>query len=296
MPAKRTPRSILVLLTLIGLAVLGLAVTGFAAGPVLAQETIGPWQGAEERLPFQNAEEVLAFLVHAEVVDQKELNSGSTRPFKLTLERNGVRAHAIFRTVDAEVGRDFRKVRDHYRHEVAAWEVSRLLGLHYVPPAALREVNGNEGSIQLWVEHARSETERIQANISHGDRAAVELLKQQMRIFDALVYNFDRNTGNILFDIFGRLWLVDHTRAFKAVGEMPEDLNIDTCERGLWAALRDLDAKELKKVMRPYLDSFQSAAILERLEILRGHLSTRIETLGEDAVLYDLPEGTPSAL
>ena len=245
--------------------------------------------GSDGPLPFEAAEEILDFLVHAEVVGQKELSSGSTKPWRLDLEQDGVRARAIFRTIDAETGRELRKVSDHYRHEVAAWEVARLLGLDLVPPAALRSWDGKKGSIQLWVENARSETDRIQANISHGDRQQIEILKQRMHVFDALIYNFDRNTGNLLFDKLGRLWLVDHTRAFKIEGDLPEDAKLDRCERNLWHALRNLDKKQLKQATRPYLEPLQMAALVERLSVLQEHFASRIEELGEEQVLYDEP-------
>jgi hypothetical protein len=36
-----------------------------------------------------------------------------------------------------------------------------------------------------------------------------------MRVFDQLIYNTDRNTGNVLYDTGWRLWGIDHTRAFR---------------------------------------------------------------------------------
>lgn len=279
MPAPRAASCLVVLLGLLASIEVG------AEAPVR-------WQGSEGPLPFATVDEVIDYLQRAEVVARKELSSGTTKPWKLTLERDGVRAHAIFRTVQARVGRDWHEVEDHNRYEVAAFEVARLLGLGTVPPTTMRKIDGQRGSIQLWVENARSETERIAAGISHGDRTGVDLQKQRMRIFDALIYNFDRNTGNLLFDTTGRLWLVDHTRSFKAEGSLPPELDLDRCERVLWYALRDLDPKQLRKAVRSYLDPLQSAALLERLEALRTHLSERIGALGEDAVLYDLPPGS----
>lgn len=262
-----------------------------SAWPAAGAEGGRIWMGPEGPLPFQTPDEIVEFLVEAEVVGEKQLSSGSTKPWRLDLERDGVRARAVFRTIDKTTGRELRKIEDHYRHEVAAYEVDRLLGLGLVPPAALRTWNGNKGSIQLWIENARSETERIESNISHGDRQYIEMLKGRMRVFDALIHNFDRNTGNLLFDKSGRLWLIDHTRSFKIDGEVPEKLKplLQRCERRLWHALRDLDRKVLKKTTRPYLEPLQTAALLERFDALREHYSSRIEEEGENLVLYDEP-------
>jgi len=38
-----------------------------------------------------------------------------------------------------------------------------------------------------------------------------------VRLFDQLIYNTDRNLGNLLIDKSWRLWMIDHTRAFKVL-------------------------------------------------------------------------------
>ena len=43
-----------------------------------------------------------------------------------------------------------------------------------------------------------------------------------VRLFDQLIYNTDRNLGNLLIDKDWRLWMIDHTRAFKTFTE-PEE-------------------------------------------------------------------------
>ena len=287
--ATRFPRRLPLSLPL--LLPLSLAVLLLGSLPAAGAEDGRRWIGPDGPLPFQTHEEIAEFLVEAEVVGQKQLSSGSTKPWRLDLERDGVRARAIFRSIDKTMGRDLRRVEDHFRHEVAAYEIDRLLGLDLVPPAALRMWNRDKGSIQLWIENARSETERIEANISHGDRQYIETLKRRMRVFDALIYNFDRNTGNLLFDRLGRLWLIDHTRSFKVEGDLPDKLKplLQHCERHLWYAIRDLERKDLKKATRPYLGPLQTAALMERFDALREHFASRIAELGEDEVLYDEP-------
>ena len=38
---------------------------------------------------------------------------------------------------------------------------------------------------------------------------------QMVRVFDQLIYNVDRNMGNLLIGKTWRVWAIDHTRAFR---------------------------------------------------------------------------------
>ena len=247
------------------------------------------WLGPDQKaLPFSSDDQILDFLATAEVIKQKELSSGSTKPLKVLLEKDGVRANAIFRTIDIENGTGPRGFRDSYHFEVAAYEVSRLVGLNSVPPAVVRRHDNKEGSMQLWVESARSETDRIEK----GDRPAFPsrliYQKHMMRVFDHLIHNFDRNTGNVLVDSSGNLWMIDHTRSFKAWGDFPDGPPVAICERNLWHRLRALDADLIKERLRPHLTSVQLAALVKRHRKLVQHVEQLIRDQGEDSVLYDL--------
>jgi hypothetical protein len=44
--------------------------------------------------------------------------------------------------------------RDTYRHEVAAYELDKLLGLRLVPPVVERKIGKKKGSLQAWVDRA----------------------------------------------------------------------------------------------------------------------------------------------
>ena len=95
----------------------------------------GNWQAREGGvLPFRSDAEAIAFLQTAEVVASEEIPGTSGRPLKMVMEKDGVQARAIFRTIDVERARmdnvqeHARGFRDHYVYEVAAYELSRLLG------------------------------------------------------------------------------------------------------------------------------------------------------------------------
>ena len=68
-----------------------------AARPFPTSDTTLPcWTGPDgARLPFDAFEEVEEFLDTARVVEVREIGEGRSKPKKLLLERDGVRAHAV---------------------------------------------------------------------------------------------------------------------------------------------------------------------------------------------------------
>ncbi|RMH17189.1 MAG: hypothetical protein D6696_16345 [Acidobacteria bacterium] len=272
------------------------AVSLLVLGGGAAAQNDGPWLGEDGKpLPFAGAGELLDFLRTAPVVASKVLTDGINRPRKLTLERDGVRVHAIFRTVDKtyfrpdDRNRQIPDFRDRHVYEVAAYEVSRLLGIDNVPPATTRTIDGERGSIQLWIENARTEAERMTRRLSHrGGGPPWAAQQQTMLLFDNLIYNHDRNHGNMLEDETGKLWFIDHTRSFKPQPSLLRRGDaIERCERSLWRRLKALQPELVRSHLHPYLAKVEIDALLKRRNKLVRHLERLIAEQGEEQVLYD---------
>ena len=254
----------------------------------------GRWLGPEGRpLPFTSDAEVLDFLKNAEVIDSEVITGSINRPRKLTLEKDGVQAHAIFRTVSVErdkmdnVQEHARGFRDEYVFEVAAYELSRLLGIDNVPPAVLRDLGKEKGSVQLWVEQAKGVQERLEEGIDPSFEKLWLFQKQNLVLFDNLIFNFDRNPGNVLIDSRGKMWFVDHTRSFKILPSLNNRGELKVCERRLFEGLRGLDADEVRATLSPYLRQTEIDALLKRQKKLVKMLEKRIAQHGEQAVLFE---------
>jgi len=71
--------------------------------------------------------------------------------------------------LDHAVEFDFR---DSWRHEVAAYELDKLLGLGLVPPTVERRIARQAGSLQMWVEGATTEDDRKQEGRAAPDAEA----------------------------------------------------------------------------------------------------------------------------
>lgn len=255
----------------------------------------GPWRGQDGKLlPFADADAALDFLRSAEIVERHVIQGTFNNPVRLTLERDGVRARAIFRTVEQSGMSLNQKIdhrlmlRDSYRFEVAAWELARLLGLDNVPPTALRTIDGQEGSIQLWIEQA-SPVDALTAGgqaLAQPDLYALQ--RHELQVFDALILNYDRNAGNQLLDGGGKLWYVDHTRTFMRMPDLLDADNLRFCDRRLLNGLKQLDRDAVKTALAPYLEPAQIDALLKRQKLLLKRFDRLIAERGEDAVVFEL--------
>ncbi len=264
-----------------------------AAGPAATV----PWAGPDgEPLPFSDPLQVEEFLVSAAVVERRELATGTSKPVKLLLERDGVRAHAIFRTVDVrgfninQQARHDSLLTDSYLHEVAAYRLARLLGLDEVPPTVLRTIDGRDGSVQLWIENARTEEEMNGRGETPSNPFAWVMQQRMILVWDSLISNWDRNTTNILVDRGERIWWVDHTRSFRRGTGFDHLEQVTVCERRLWQALTAADDEQLKATLAPLLEGAQLVALVKRRRMLVRHLEQRIAAEGEAGVLYDLAD------
>lgn len=247
-------------------------------------------------LPFTSREEMEEFLRTAEVVSMRELSTGITRPDKVLLEKDGIRMSAVFRTVNYSKrkwnsSRGPRlNFRDKYIFEVAAYELGKLLGLENIPPTVLRKIDGKEGSLQAWVENAMTEEMRINDNVSPPDRRRWIFQINIIRVFDNLVFNDDRNQGNILIGPDWKVWMIDATRCFQMVPELKKPEDVQYCERGFWQRLNELTEEQIETALKEtgLLSPGEIRTLLVRRDKLIKHINSLIEEKGEAAVLLSL--------
>ena len=266
------------------------------AGGVSAQQSSAAyraWIGPDgQPLPFHSDAEVLDFLRNAEVISEKDLSVGVTVPKKVLLEKDGVRANAVFRHLDKEdaPGQDSLEVhfRDSYLFEAAAYELSVALGLNQVPPTVLRKLHGTSGSLQMWVEKSVSEDKRVKQQLVAPDAAAWSGQIHTLRVFDALIENMDRNQGNLLVTPDDwKLWFIDHTRAFRLHDGLTNADHLTRCDRALFRRLQELNEADLRARTRDMLRPAQVRALLKRRDRIVRHFQQLIATRGEEAVLFD---------
>lgn len=267
---------------------------------VAAQTSPLQWFVDPERipLPFQSNEELEEFLRTAEVVSKKRVGAGINNPLKVLLEKDGIRMHAIFRDVHV----DQREIqltdgtkfffRDDADFECAAYELAKLLEIDTVPPAVERKIQRTEGTLQVWVEDTISNRKRRKDKIpapSGGIAYWRWMMRwQQIQFFDNLIYNEDRNPGNVLISPDGRLWMVDHGRSFRRWKKLPHPKLISYVERKVWEKLQALDEAVVRERLKAYLKPYEMEGLLERRRLLVAHIQNLISEYGVGGVLYTM--------
>ena len=207
--------------------------------------------------------EIEEYLRTAECVSVERLGAG--RLARCTLRPGGPVARMAWRPLPPGVHRGFR---ESYRAEIAAYELDKLLKLDMVPPSVERQMEGNSGAAQLWVEDVtgwNANASPGESNKAHWERQVV-----RMRMFDDLIGNADRNQGNILYDDAWNLILLDHSRAFGEGVRLPQKL--DRVDEALWARIESLTRPQLDAALGVWLGGSEIKALLDRRDRMRAEI------------------------
>jgi len=234
------------------------------------------------------------FLRTARIVRTQPISEGVTNSVRLTLSDGRLTHDAHFQSID-----EYSAVRstnrgtetnfsDSYKHNIAAYLLDRMLGLNMVPVSVERRVGGESGAVTWWVDDVlMSERDRYVRKVSPPDAPAWNNQMYVLRVFDALIYNTDRNLGNVLIEKGWRIWMIDHTRAFRFQHRLPAPQALARCDRKLFASLQGLDESELRRQLRDHLNGLQLQGLIARRDEIVRLFQERIGEQGEDAVLYD---------
>ncbi|OGD11823.1 MAG: hypothetical protein A2Y86_01475 [Candidatus Aminicenantes bacterium RBG_13_62_12] len=268
-----------------------LAVICLGAGTrVLGQFT------AAELADFEKWED---FLKTAKIVSQEQLTGplAVTNPWKLTLEKDGVQHRGLWKDVLGERVHGFKET---WKGEVAAYRLSRYLGLDMVPPTVEREFQGSRGSCQLWVDSWNTLETILGKKIKtpgpkvNGFFRALFL----QRAFDNLIANEDRHQRNYLIMDDWRMILIDHSRSFRTTKKFTTKLIYDEkfkegpnfimaeLPRAFVDAMKALTSEVVHEVVGEYLTDEEIAATMARRDLIIAWLNKRIAELGEAKVLY----------
>jgi hypothetical protein len=265
----------------------------------LAMLMAAPWpaaaQTAASTASSPSVAEMEKFLLEGKVIKKVRTLKGVTDARQVTLS-NGVLTHdAQIQNVNIEkalfdVGPKHTEVnfKDSYRYNIAAYRLSVLLGLDNVPMSVERVVEGKPAAVTWWLEDVMDEGDRKKDKIEHANSRRAAEYYSVMYVFDELIQNRDRNAGNIMWARDSKMWLIDHTRAFRLGKDLLNPANLSRIDRTLLEKLRALAPAALTEAMGKTLTKSEIEALFHRRDLIVKRFDERIASLGEARVLYTI--------
>ena len=243
-------------------------------------------------LPMEGAE-AEEFLRTAEVVRVEDLTQrGVTNPQRVTLSDGTRTIRAVFKTHDEyravkDLGdRRWPNFRDSYKHEVAAYELDKMIGLDMVPPCVTRRIDAETGALCVWVEGTMSEVERIQGGIQPPDADDWNRQVYVLRTFQWLIADMDyKNLNNVLVDPEFRVYKIDSSRAFRSDKKLFDEEALSHFSSSMLDGLRRLERADVESRLGDWLDKSQIKALVARRDRILALAEARIAEKGEAAVL-----------
>jgi hypothetical protein len=234
-----------------------------------------------------------AFLRTAKITSAKASKKGVTGTVRVTMTDGKITHDAsvqrindhqtVFQGVNGTTELNFK---DTYMFNIAGWKLAKMLGIeNMVPPSVDRSYQGDSASFTWWIDDVlMDEEERLAKKISPPDRDHWDKEIQVMHVYDQLMYNTDSNATNLLIDKQWRIWMIDHTRAFRLQKTLLDAKMLSGCDRSMLAKMKTLDAAKLQKEMKNYLDSGEIQGVLARRDLIVKFFETK-----GDSALFDRP-------
>jgi hypothetical protein len=221
--------------------------------------------------PILTPEQQGEFLKTAKIVRTRDAGKGVTGTQRVTLSDGTLTHDASVQTVDIAMN-EFRSNRgtelnfkDTWRYNVAAYRLNQVLQLGLIPVSVERLHRGKPGSFTWWVDDVlMDEGQRLKTKTQSPDTLSWNQQMWHIRIFDQLIQNADRNLGNLVIDKSWKVWMIDHSRAFRLSSKVNSPANLTRVERGALERLRAIDAPMLTKLVGDYLTGFEQRALLQR--------------------------------
>jgi hypothetical protein len=238
-------------------------------------------------------EEIENFLAGAEILDMRPLSEGVTNAVRVTLSDGKSSHDAQLQQVDISkpsypTAKGWEiNFRDYWGYNVAAYRLSKMLNIDRVPVSVRREIDGKGAAITWWIDGVlMTEKTRFLTKVKPPDVDGWNRQMYTVRVFDQLIYNTDRNLGNLVITEDWKIWMIDHTRAFRLHAELENPAQLVMCERGLLEAMRRLDRIGLSRELGTCLTAVEIDALLARRDKIVGYFEGQIAQQGEQAVLF----------
>ena len=243
---------------------------------------------AQETAPPLSPEAAEAFLLNADLSDFRNVNIGVTGSLRAAASDDNLTHDVHIQAVDQRrrVAAGEINFRDFYLYNVAAYRVAMLLALDNVPVSVQRPVRGVRSAVTWWVDDVAMDEGARSAQGTFGPNTAATYQQlYHMYVFDELIKNRDRNQGNVLWTNDWKMWLIDHTRAFRLDVELTKPELMSRIGADLLERLRSLTPEALAEAVGDSLTGSERGSMMRRRDLLVQHFDELLDQRGEDAVL-----------
>ena len=220
------------------------------------------------------------FLRTARIVTTHKLSRGVTGALRATLSDGKLTHDATIQPVNNRMSPlfapDDKPVEwfDSYRYNVAAYELDRLLGLRMVAVTVERNHDAKPTAFTWWVDDIlMMEEVRIAKKISPPDPRDWVRQRADVDVFDELIFNTDRNPGNLVIKRGWKLALIDHTRAFAAKPLLRQPEKVKICGSRFMESIKSLTAEAALENLGAYLTKGELDALMARRKLVVDRLS-----------------------
>jgi hypothetical protein len=222
------------------------------------------------------------FLATAQIGTVEPATKGITGTKKAQLS-DGQREHAAhIQTIDLYMplfkgkdGSQEPEFKDSWKFNVAAYRLAKLLHLTGMVPAAVaRPFEGKPAAFSWWVDDvAMDERDRLARGIQPPDVERWNAQMDTIRIFDELIYNVDRSQENLLITSDWRVWMIDHTRAFRKWPVLRRPAAVTNCNPDLLQWLRALQRADVERTMGDLLTTDEIDGLMARRDLIVAKLA-----------------------
>jgi hypothetical protein len=217
---------------------------------------------------------------------EKDGLGGRTGPWLITLGDGAARLRAVFRHVDR---RRPLPTPDSYKYDIAAYELTKLLGIELIPPVVEREIGGRKGTLQVFLdlENCIREKDRRRKKMEPPNPKAFSNAFEEVKVLENLTYDECQDADDLYVHRDDwRVCRVDFSEAFAPVPELLPGCEITVCSRRFYEGLLKLDEETVKSALSKYLSDEEVGALLTRKGLLIEKIKALICEKGEDAVLF----------